>query len=136
MPGWRAKRWEPRNTRRRKASEARRKRNAESASWRRLIVDLWGKRCLWPHGYCQGDIEIMHAYSRGAHPEWRYEPWNGFPGCVFHHRLARSSFEFHPAGRRALKACADLVREAHEGNRPMPTWEELQRLVSRIMLEG
>jgi hypothetical protein len=98
--------------------------------WRQLLLDMWGERCIWPFGDpCGGHLEAMHAFGKGAHPEWRVEPWNGFVGCGRHHRTARENFTSTPWLTRALQTCADEVRSAHENKRPSPTWEELQDII-------
>jgi len=105
----------------------------ERKKWRERIYAIHGERCLYPGCKSAGPFEVMHAYSKGAHPEWHVADWNGFPGCVWHHRLARENFEFTPYLKRALQWCADEMRAAAENRRPQPTWEELQAIIAECI---
>lgn len=108
---------------------------AERREWRQHIKNLWGPSCVYPLGGCQGPIEIAHAYGKGAHAEWHVEPWNGFPACVYHHRMAPANFEFTPHLKRALQRCADAVRDGMEGRAEMPTRRDLQHLLMEAIKE-
>lgn len=102
---------------------------ADRREWRKRILALWGKECLFPYGGCAGHIEIAHAYTKGAHPADHVADWNGFPICAWHHRLGYRNFEFHPPLKRALQRCADEVRAALEGRQEMPIRDELRHII-------
>lgn len=86
-------------------------------------------------GPCSGPMEGMHAYSVGAHPEKNLSanPCNIFPGCVNHHRTGKKSFQFYAPWTKALQAAADLVLAAEANRRPLPSWEELQGEIARVI---
>lgn len=98
--------------------------------WKRRIFAIHGERCIYPGCTATTGLDVMHAYSKGAHPEWHVADFNGFIGCRLHHTGAgNDSFEFGPHLKQALMACADEMHAAADGRRPQPSWEELQSII-------
>jgi hypothetical protein len=104
---------------------------SERAKWRQQIYAIHGYRCIYPGCYVTEGLEIMHGYGKGSHPELHTAIFNGFPGCIQHHRTAVRNFETTPKLRKALQLCADEMRAAHDGRRPQPSRDELQGIIKR-----
>lgn len=100
----------------------------ERKAWRQAVTERWGTGCIWPVGDCYGPIEIAHGFGKGAHPELHTESWNGFPLCVWHHRLAPRNFEFTPILKNALQAAAEFVRDNPDANLEDVQWVIIQEV--------
>jgi hypothetical protein len=107
---------------------------SERAKWRQQIYAIHGYRCIYPGCHVTEGLEIMHGFGKGAHADWHVEVWNGFPGCISHHRTGVRNFETTPKLRKALQLCADEMRAAHDGRRPQPSWNELQGIIKREVM--
>ena len=53
------------------------------ALWREAVIRRWGDRCI----VCGNpNVQCHHGLTKGAHPEYIVNVYNGFPLCYAHHR--------------------------------------------------